>query len=422
MADVTATAAPDDIAQQFAVLAQGSPQGAAQVDDISRQFAELAKSPAIPLKNGAGYDPSAGGGTFRPLWLDTGIPTPQWLDRTLSGIGQGMYDLSRHAGNLVGLESNQNLVNAKALDAPLMDTAAGRVGSLIGQTALTAPAMGGATAGLARLGGLGARVAGNAIARGAVEGATQGGLTADPGQRLQGALAGGALGTTLPLGGATIGKVASGLSRTPAAQTLLDAGVSLTPGQMNPTGIANRMEQALEGTPVVGDLVQNARDAAQRQYARRMVEDAMAPGAKLPASAHDFNSMIDAAARSFDAAYDVGKGYRVTPAIVRKGASTPLSDALDQVVAKPRLGLTAAARADIGEQLQDQLSELGTGKLKSDDLLGFRSMIREASRDEAGDTAASRATIKLYKDAENQVTDAINSQLARLAPSRGRKP
>jgi len=77
------------------------------------------------------FDPSAGGGTLQFGPFDTGIKTPQGLDRALAGAGQGMTDLARHAGNLVGLESNQDLTQAKALDAPLLNTGAGKVGNFI---------------------------------------------------------------------------------------------------------------------------------------------------------------------------------------------------------------------------------------------------------------------------------------------------
>src|SRR6185312_15236539 len=79
-------------------------------------LAALAKAPppkAAPL------DPSQGAGEL-DLWnpfgknIDTGVSTPQWLNRTLAGTGQGMESAVRHAGNLVGLESNKDLTQAAA--------------------------------------------------------------------------------------------------------------------------------------------------------------------------------------------------------------------------------------------------------------------------------------------------------------------
>ena len=378
---------------------------------------------SIPMK--PNYDPSAGGSTLQiaPLAMlgsdrsfDTGIRTPQWLDRGLAGAGQGLTDIVRHAGDLVGLTSDQELADAKERDAPLLDTTAGKVGNFLGTTAALLPLGLGAGAGLAKLGTLGARLAANPLAYGAFQGASQGALAADPGQRLQGAAVGGVLGTALPMLGGGISTLAKGLARTPEAQALLDKGVDLSLGQMNPSGVGSRIEQALVGTPI-GGKIQNLRNNAMGQYSRSMLEDALPPGAKLTTSSTDFNDLVDQAADHFSSAYDATHGIKVSPTIVRMtGTSEPLADALDQVVTKPRLGLTASDRASWGTQLKDQLDEMvnnasNKGGMKSQDLLGFRSAIRDAIRGEAGDTNASRATIGLLKDAEGQVTQSLESQL-----------
>lgn len=94
-------------------------------------------------------DPSAGGGTLQigsPIgWpsgtLDTGIKTPQWLDRTLSGIGKFPVDMARGAGQMLGMVDQQKIDEAKKLDAPLMRTGAGKVGNVLGGAAFAAPAM-----------------------------------------------------------------------------------------------------------------------------------------------------------------------------------------------------------------------------------------------------------------------------------------
>ena len=320
---------------------------------------------------------------------------------------------------------DQSIADSNKVDAPLLNTTAGKVGQFAGLTAGTAPLGMGIGSLLGKLGVAGTGLlptAGRAIAspigQGVSQGAAQGALLADPGARGQGAIAGGVLGGILPGVGAGIGKLASGLSRTPEAQRLLDAGVSLTPGQMNPTGIANRMEQALEGTPGVGDLVQNAREGAQRQYARSMVQDAMAPGSKLSSAATSFPQMIDEAARSFDPAYDAAKGFPVKSAILNtQGPDVSLMNAFKSVANVPRLGLDAGTRQALGSQLTDQLKEMtqaainkGRG-LQSDDLIGLRSIIRTASRDENGETAASRATKAFWNSADDKVTQALGSQL-----------
>lgn len=350
---------------------------------------------------------------FKPASPTSGMST---MDKLLAGTGQGMEDIVRHAGNLVGLESNRDLTQAKSYDAPLMSTTPGKIGSFVGSTAILAPLGMGAEAGLGRLGAMGARLAANPITSGMAQGAAQGFLTADPGQRTLGTLAGGVTGGVLPGLGGAVGKIARGITRTPEAQALLDRGIDLTGGQMNPKGILNRMEQASEGALGIGDVIQNAREGAMRQYNRAMVEDAMAPGAKLKSDSGDFNDLIDEAAKSFEPAYDAGKGFPVGAKIMRTGSDIPLRDAIQSVVVKPRIGLSAADRKSWGQQLSDQLNEVvqagrKQGGLKSDDLLAFRSSIRDAIRGEAGDTNASRAAKGLLSDVEDRVTQALESQL-----------
>jgi hypothetical protein len=338
------------------------------------------------------------------------------MGKVIAGTGQGMTDFVRHAGNLVGLESNQDLGEAKQLDAPLLATTPGKIGNFIGTTAAMAPLGMGAGAGLGRLGALGARLATSPLASGAIQGAAQGALMADPGQRGTGALLGGATGMLPSALGGTIGKVARGITRTPEAQALLDRGVDLTGGQMNPKGVLNRLEQASEGALGVGDVVQNAREGAMRQYNRAMVEDAMAPGSKLATPSHDFNDLIDEAAKSFEPAYDAAKGFPVGAKIMRTGSDVPLRDAIQSVVSSPRIGLSTADRQSWGQQLTDQLNQViqagrKQGGLKSDDLMAFRSSIRDAIRGEKGDTNASRAAKGLLGDVEDRVTQALESQL-----------
>lgn len=84
---------------------------------------------------GRGYkleDPSKGGGTLSLGPIDTGIPTPQWLDRSLAGLGKAQYGTARGIGQLVGLVSEEDEAESRRLDAPLMDTTAGFLGNVAG--------------------------------------------------------------------------------------------------------------------------------------------------------------------------------------------------------------------------------------------------------------------------------------------------
>lgn len=61
-------------------------------------------------------------------------------DKFLAGIGKGMVDVGRGAGQLLGLVSEKQITDNKNLEAPLMNTGAGQVGNMVGQAAVIAPA------------------------------------------------------------------------------------------------------------------------------------------------------------------------------------------------------------------------------------------------------------------------------------------
>lgn len=254
------------------------------------------------------------------------------------------------------------------------------------------------------------RLAASPVGLGAVQGGIQGLMTAPPGQRLQQGLLGAATGAALPLAGAGLGKLASGLSRTPDAQALIDRGVTLTPGQLNSGGLWNKIEQGLTALPFVGGKIANARAAALPQVTRSILSDALAPGDKLATG--DLNALVDNMQGGFDNAYSAVHGFGAKPAIVNvKGPDVPLSNAFQAVADKPRLGLTLSERQGMGQQLQDQLNETiqvarQNGGMLSDHLQALRSQIRTASRN-----ATEPAERDLWNDAQQQVTKALESQL-----------
>lgn len=135
------------------------------------------------------YDPSAGGGEFRPFGIGTGIQTPQTLDRSLAGAGRAFTDIGRGVKD-IGLEGrayiadqasqlglvdpetaeryeqasqdyDQEIAAARERDQPLMDTNPGFYGNLAGHVAATLP------------GAAFANTLGNAARLGAVYGAIQ---------------------------------------------------------------------------------------------------------------------------------------------------------------------------------------------------------------------------------------------------------
>jgi hypothetical protein len=400
-----------------------SPQGAS----LDPDFAALAggldpDTPAAAAK--AAYTAAQS----TPQYLKFGpwttpVPLPHWLDNTLGGMGGRALQLGQYVDKTFG--GTPDPLNA-AVAQQLQTGPAGKVGSFLTDTLLTAPIGGAVTSGVARLGGLGARVAGNVFGDAAIQGATQGALTAPPGQRLQGAALGAALSPVLPLAGTLGGKVAQGLTRTPEAQALLDRGVPLTPGQMNPEGaVTNRLEQAFTNLPLIGGKIANARAGSAQQYTRGMLQDALAPGASLTTAPHaDFNDLVADAQRGFDQAYDTtlrssAGGIPVAPRILnptQPNVYVPLTKAFQQLADQPRLGLTATQRLAMGDQLQEKLAETIAlakrgGGMTADDLQALRSDLRDAARDVSPIDNASRAQKGFWSDAQQSVTQALNSQL-----------
>jgi hypothetical protein len=343
-----------------------------------------------------------------------------WMPKPLQQFTAGAesaapyyYDQARKS---LGLSQNPG---REAAEAQAQQPLAGKIGNWAASALLGAPIAAGAAlaAPEAGIGALGGGLLG-AIGGGAAQGA----LLSPAGSRGENALLGAATGGLLHGAGAAAGKLVSGMTRTPAAQTLLDRSIPLTPGQMNPTGLYNKVEQGLTAIPFVGGKIANARAAGVPAFTRGMLEDALAPGDTL-GPGNDLNELYAGARAGFDNAYDSIHGYPMKPAVVNiKGPDVPLSQAFQQITDKPRLGLTATQRASMGQQLQDQLGETiavakRSGGLLSDHLQQLRSAIRDAARDVSPVDNASRAQRGFWDDAEQQVTKALDSQLPPKASS-----
>jgi hypothetical protein len=93
-------------------------------------------------------DPSEGEGNFEIGFpgigtIDTGLKTPQWLNRGLAGAGKSFADVGRvgkRVANAVGVGDYDQAAAAEDAqrDKALMNTTAGTVGKFIGDAALTA--------------------------------------------------------------------------------------------------------------------------------------------------------------------------------------------------------------------------------------------------------------------------------------------
>lgn len=293
-----------------------------------------------------------------------------------------------------------------------MSTGAGRGGSMLGETAALIPLTLGAGGALGAT-SAGARIIGNPIARGAFEGALQGGVMGDPGERAQGAMVGAFTGGALPATLSAGQKLAYGLNRTPEAQQLMDQGVRLTPGQMNPEGVWNKVEENVRGFPFVGNVVEKARMRAQTDFQRGVIEEASAPGYQLQSSSTDPNKLFQEAQDSYKPLYQAASGYDVKPLVPSRNQT--LARALQQVANNKGVGAGADIRQNAQDFLHGRLEAINekaqvAGGWKSEHLIELRSEINEEIRN-AGQDQAGKKYAQLLRAGRDQITDSINSQI-----------
>lgn len=375
--------------EHFAAIRAAQAAGDTEAVEYIRNLAAQEQAAA----DRAAYNPAAGQSTAENL---------------RAGIGRGLVNIGRNVGNMMGVVSDEKIHEANAADAPLMDTTAGKVGSFIGETAaVTLPTMG--VAGLVgRAGVTGARLAANAIGRGAIEGAAQGAITAGPDRRLGGAVMGAAAGALLPSAAAGYRTARAGVRPTASAQRLMREGVDLTPGQMNPAGTLNQIEEAAQALPYFGRLVGGAREKGYQQFQSKIVQDVAPPGVSVRVS-DDMGRMMDDVAKAYDNAYDTVKGFPVKPVVMRtQGGDVPLLSLFRKAANASSSRATPEESKALTKYLQGELGRLRGGNVTSDDLLKIRSNIRTALREEGG-TATAKG--RILKSAETHVTEALESQL-----------
>lgn len=319
-----------------------------------------------------------------------------------AGIGRGLVSVGRNLKEMAlynvdlpeAMRTRVDIEDANERDKALLADRAGNLGSMIGQGAATAPfAM--ATGGAASALGIS-----SPIATGALEGGVQGLLSANPDDRLSGALMGAGVGAAVPAIGAGVRKLASGMNMTPEARMLRQMGVDLTPGQMNPQGTMNTLEQAWESVPVVGNVVKGARGSAEDQFKQAVLQQGGAPGATVQAG-HDLADTLTNAYGTYDAAYDAVRHFPVA------GTRTGIARGLAATANDPAVLADDGARQTVGRWLQNQATQLPRGSaLQSGDLLELRSAIRDRLRNVTDD-----AQRGLLENAEQQLTQHLNSQL-----------
>jgi hypothetical protein len=218
----------------------------------------------------------AGAGKFVS---DTGQGTKQLLNDLAAGaqsslqntkLGQTIDWLNGKLGlqspQDIQSQGRQDIAETRRLDAPLMDTAGGKAG-YVGGALATAPLLPAATG------------YGGAAAMGTLMGATQPAL--DWKER--------GINTATGLGSSVGGQaVVNGLARvvrpqtSEAVQTLIDSGVTPTPGQILGGGF-KRAEEGATSVPIVGDFIKAAQNRGIGQLNDAVANRALAPvGDSLP--------------------------------------------------------------------------------------------------------------------------------------------
>lgn len=299
------------------------------------------------------------------------------LQRFREGVGRGMTNIARQAGNIVGLVDDDEIREAEALDQDLMETGAGFAGSLVGEIAATAPIGGvlgmgakaaGAVPGLARGANVLSRTLANPVGRGAVEGATVGALVGGPDNRLATAAGVGVLGGTFGAVGRGIGNLLKGKVRMPGAAVSEEAlATQAATGEFIPLshslqpGIIKQVYEAiLANLPGVGGRIRGQHANALRDFRRYAAEEA-APGFEDLAFGADesIQGIMGKLDDYWSSAYD-----DIFEDVVDAGG-VRLSDDIIRQLERAGIDLPAPGRGQAGELLhiKNALSEL-LGKTK----------------------------------------------------------
>lgn len=333
------------------------------------------------------------------------------FERGHAGYGRAVANIGRHVGNLIpdamGGVPDAAIDEANRTDAPLLNTTGGKVGNFVGETATLAPAGMGLTSLVSRISAPVAKVLANPIGRGAFEGTAQGGLMADPGQKLGAIGSGGVFGSVLPAmyGGGR--KAVVGANRTPEAEMLMGKGVEMTPGQANPKGMYAQFEEATQSAPFVGGAIKAAREHGEESFVKASIREAAPPGAKIadapPAQ------MLDQAYKAFEPLYAKAKGFQLK-LTNKSGVGVKESLGRDLEKAVSQKGPTTAVKDEVRSFVENEFSrEMKT----TGDLLKFRSEIRSRIRQygqQEGVAAADAA--KILRQIEGATTTKLESQLS----------
>lgn len=207
-------------------------------------------------------DPSAGEGTLQFGPLDTGIKTPEWLNRGLAGVGKAFVDTGRGLGQMVGAVSRQDVEEVRQRDKPLMDTTAGKVGNFFGNVATVAPTAfipwANTVAGASAIGALSGLIQPSTSTLETLGNTALGGVGGAAGQAVANRIG--------QMAAAQGNQITQGQRQ--AAQAGQQLGMVLTPGKASGSKALQKMEAAMESNPLTSSGFDAIKDTNQRALNR----------------------------------------------------------------------------------------------------------------------------------------------------------
>lgn len=304
------------------------------------------------------------------------------MEKFRAGIGSGMAQVARGATNFLlpdsltpEFASDENIAEAKRLDTPLGQTGAGMAGQFVGNVAATAPVGMGLNAlrgvqGLGRAGQVLRATLSNPAGFAAVEGAATGALTADPGDRLQGAAMGGVLGgamSKLAQGGGRLvrglvkkSKEAEDLAQL-AAQHGEDIFVPLSQAASEEDIISRLAKtgyrEALPNIPGIKGRLTRQADEAAEAFRKIAVDEALPPGMARP-TGQGLEQTVKSLKAGFDKAYDdTIKSYSFNvPSDFKNDLVTRMS-----ATAGPNSKINKVTLGEVSDKVDDLMQKFSDG-------------------------------------------------------------
>jgi hypothetical protein len=238
-------------------------------------------------------------------------------------------------------------------------------------------------------------------------------------------------------------KVLPKVTPTPEAKALMDQGVELTVGRMNPDTTVGQLEEKAAQQNMGGTRIRKMREQADSQYFHNEIDNVAkqisrstpeggnyeppAPG--RPWQRH--SAIRDMFSTEYTA---LGKGHQVYPAIHANGNGMPLQGTANTPGAFDEIfqikGILPSAKEVAKQYIDDGLGLLKGGtvrpgvvsKVDASDIMEQRSFYREqAHKHRTGDTAVDGDIARLMDAAADKLTATLESQLPPEAVAKDRE-